>query len=103
MVTARDFLNPVVAQSKGPFKVVLRDTMSTPSITINKDALTNDTIVLMKDKNIARLPVINEAGGVLGIISLRTLIGRAEQINSISALPHLLLQFIPEVSFVPAK
>jgi len=77
--------------------------MSTPSITINKDALTNDTIVLMKDKNIARLPVINEAGGVLGIVSLRTLIGRAEQINSISAFPHILLQFIPEVSFVPAR
>ncbi len=32
MVTARDFLNRVVAQSKGPFKVVLKDIMSTPLI-----------------------------------------------------------------------
>jgi CBS domain-containing protein len=84
IITARDFLNRVVAQSKGPFKLVLRDIMSTPLITIHKDALTNDAIMLMKDKNIARLPVINEAGEVLGIVSLRTLIGRAEQINSIS-------------------
>jgi CBS domain-containing protein len=60
--------------------------MSTPLITIYKDALTNDAIMLMKDKNIARLPVINEAGEVLGIVSLRTLIGRAEQINSISGV-----------------
>ena len=88
MITARDFLHRVVAQSKGPFKLTLKDIMSTPLITINKDALTNDTIMLMKDKNITRLPVINEeAGEVLGIVSLRTLIGRAsdEHIDSMSA------------------
>ena len=88
MITARYFLHRVVAQSKGPFKLTLKDIMSTPLITINKDALTNDTIMLMKDKNITRLPVINEeAGEVLGIVSLRTLIGRAsdEHIDSISA------------------
>jgi CBS domain-containing protein len=88
MITARDFLHRVVAQSKGPFKLTLKDIMSTPLITINKDALTNDAIMLMKDKNITRLPVIDEeeAGEVLGIVSLRTLIGRAsdEHIDSIS-------------------
>jgi CBS domain-containing protein len=54
---------------------------------VNKDALTNDAIMLMKGKNITRLPVINEAGEVLGIVSLRTLIGRAsdEDIDSVSA------------------
>src|ERR687892_158873 len=64
MITARDFLHRVVAQSKGPFKLTLKDIMSTPLITINK-----------------------EAGEVLGIVSLRTLIGRAsdEHSDSISA------------------
>lgn len=52
IITARDFLHRVVAQSKGPFKLGLKDIMSTPLITINKDALTNDAIMLMKDKNI---------------------------------------------------
>jgi CBS domain-containing protein len=88
IITARDFLHRVVAQSKGPFKLALKDIMSTPLITINKDALTNDAIMLMKGKNITRLPVINEeAGEVLGIASLRTLIGRAshEDVDSISA------------------
>ena len=88
IITARDFLHRVVAQSKGPFKLTLKDIMSTPLITINKDALTNDAIILMKDKNITRLPVINEEDGeVLGIVSLRILIGRSsdEHIDSISA------------------
>jgi CBS domain-containing protein len=87
MITARDFLQRVVAQSKGPFKLAVKDIMSTPLITINKETLINDAIMLMKSKNIARLPVINDAGEVLGIVSLRSLVGKATQddISSISA------------------
>jgi CBS domain-containing protein len=86
MITARDFLQRVVAQSKGPFKLAVKDIMSTPLITINKETLTNDAIMLMKSKNIARLPVINDSGEVLGIVSLRSLVGKASQedINSIN-------------------
>jgi CBS domain-containing protein len=86
MITARDFLQRVVAQSKGPFKLAVKDIMSTPLIIINKETLTNDAIMLMKSKNIARLPVINDSGEVLGIVSLRSLVGKASQedINSIN-------------------
>jgi CBS domain-containing protein len=61
--------------------------MSTPLMIVNKDALTNDAIMLMKDKNITRFPVINEADEVLGIVSLGTLVGKAsdEDIDSVSA------------------
>jgi len=87
MITARDFLQRVVAQSKGPFKLAVKDIMSTPLITISKETLVNDAIMLMKNKNIARLPVINDAGEVLGIVSLRSLVGNAtrDDISSISA------------------
>ncbi|MDQ4100930.1 MAG: CBS domain-containing protein [Thermoproteota archaeon] len=86
MITARDFLQRVVAQSKGPFKMVVKDIMSTPLITLNKETLVNDAIMLMKSKNIARLPVINDAGEILGIVSLRSLVGKTTQddISSIS-------------------
>jgi CBS domain-containing protein len=87
IITARDFLHRVIAQSKGPFKLGLKDIMSTPLIIVNKNTLINDAVKLMKSKNITRLPVINEAGEVLGIVSLRRLIARAsdEDIDSISA------------------
>ena len=39
MITARDFLQRVVAQSKGPFKLAVKDIMSTSLITINKETL----------------------------------------------------------------
>jgi CBS domain-containing protein len=75
IITARDILHRVVAQSKGPFKLTLKDIMSTPLITINKDAPTNGAILLMKSKNITRLPVINEAGEILGVVSLKAFLG----------------------------
>jgi CBS domain-containing protein len=87
IITARDFLHRVIAQNKGPFKLALKDIMSTPLIILNKNTLINYAIKLMKSKNITRLPVINEASEVLGIVSLRTLIARAsdEDIDSINA------------------
>ncbi len=44
-------------------------------------------MTLMKSKNIARLPVINDACEVLGIVSFRSFVGKVlqEDINSISA------------------
>ena len=87
IITVRDFLHRVVvAQSKGPFKLASKDIMSTPLMIVNKDALTHDEIMLMEGKIITRLPVINEAGEVLGIVSLSTLIGKAsdEDIDSVS-------------------
>jgi CBS domain-containing protein len=87
IITSRDILQRVVAQSKGPFKVTLKDIMSTPLITINKDAPTNSAILLMKGKNISRLPVINESGEILGIVSLKAILGRIshENIDAINA------------------
>jgi trk system potassium uptake protein len=87
IITARDILQRVVAQSKGPFKVTLKDIMSTPLITINEDASTNSAISLMKGKNITRLPVINEDGEILGVVSLKAVVGRIshENIDAINA------------------
>src|SRR5919198_589347 len=81
IITARDILQRVVAQSKGPFKITLKDIMSAPLITINKDASTNDAILLMKGKNITRLPVINEDGEILGVVSLKAVVGRISHEN----------------------
>jgi CBS domain-containing protein len=81
IITARDILHRVVAQSKGPFKLTLKDIMSTPLITINTDAPTNGAILLMKSKNITRLPVINEAGEILGVVSLKAILGRISHEN----------------------
>jgi CBS domain-containing protein len=77
----------VVAQSKGPFKLAVKNIMSTPLITRNKETLVDDAIVLMKSKNIAQIPVISDDGEVLGNVSVKSLVGNSirDDINSISA------------------
>ncbi len=87
IITSRDVLQRVVAQSKGPFKLTIKDIMSTPLIIIEQDASIRDAILLMKGKNIARLPVLNESGEVLGLVSWRNLVDRVspEDMDAITA------------------
>jgi hypothetical protein len=40
----------VIVQGKGPFKLAVKDTMSAPLNTINKETLANGAIMLVKSK-----------------------------------------------------
>jgi CBS domain-containing protein len=73
IITARDMIHRVVALNKGPFKTALSQIMSTPLITIGNDAPVGDAISLMRSKKITRLPVIDNAAGVLAVASLKSL------------------------------
>jgi CBS domain-containing protein len=57
IVTERDILYKVVGQNKGPYKVALKDVMSSPIITIDKNVSVKDAISLMRNKHIRRLLV----------------------------------------------
>ena len=62
IVTERDILYRVVAENKGPFKVTLKDIMSSPLITIAEEESVKDAVRLMRTKHIRRLAV-KKAGG----------------------------------------
>lgn len=69
IVTERDILYKVVGQNKGPYKAALKDVMSSPIITIDRNVSVKDAISLMRNKNIRRLLVtekmpISESVGV---------------------------------------
>ncbi|AFU59977.1 MAG: CBS domain-containing protein [Nitrososphaera sp.] len=74
IITARDMLHRVIALNKSPFKTVLSRIMSTPLVTIDRDSSIEDAISLMRSKKITRLPVINEAGDLLAVASLKSLV-----------------------------
>lgn len=75
IITSRDMLRRVIAQSKGPFKTKLKDIMSTPLVTARQDVPIAEAIQLMKDNNIARLPILNEDGEILAVAALKSLVG----------------------------
>jgi signal-transduction protein with cAMP-binding, CBS, and nucleotidyltransferase domain len=86
IVTEKDILYRVVAENKGPFKVVLREVMSSPLVTLDAAAQAKDGVELMLKKGIRRLPIIKQ-GRVIGIMTLRSVVGN--DINKNVELPEL--------------
>jgi CBS domain-containing protein len=77
IVTERDILYRVVAENKGPFKVTLKDIMSSPLITIAEEESVKDAVLLMRTKHIRRLAVKKAGGKIAGIITLMSIVGNA--------------------------
>jgi len=77
IVTERDMIYRVVAQNKGTFKVTVGKIMSTPIITIDEDASTDEALSVMKSRKINRLPVVNRGDVLIGVVSMENLVRRA--------------------------
>jgi CBS domain-containing protein len=75
IVTERDILYRVVAENKGPFKVMLKDIMSSPLISISEEESVKDAVLLMRRKHIRRLAVKNGEGKITGTITLMSIVG----------------------------
>ena len=50
-------------------RIPVHTIMTSPTITINPEALTADAATLMEENNIRRLPVVDEDGCLLGIVT----------------------------------
>src|SRR4026208_1480994 len=77
IVTERDILYRVVAENKDPFKVTLKNVVSSPLITIAEEESVRDAILLMRSKHIRRL-VVKKPGGsniITGLITLMSIVG----------------------------
>jgi CBS domain-containing protein len=75
IVTERDILYRVVAENKGPFKVTLKDIMSSPLLTIAEEESVKDAVLLMRTKHIRRLAVKKAGGKIAGILTLMSIVG----------------------------
>jgi CBS domain-containing protein len=78
IVTERDIIFRVVAQSKGPYKVTLGEIMSSPLITIEESDSVSKAFSVMKRRKINRLPVINNAREVIGLLTMERLVRKVD-------------------------
>src|SRR5215218_3413314 len=74
IVTERDILYRVVAESRGPFKTTLKEIMSSPLKTVDEATSVKDAIALMRKNAIRRVPVLKQ-GQVVGVMTLKSIIG----------------------------
>jgi CBS domain-containing protein len=69
IVTERDLVSKVMADVLDSSKVLVRDIMSTPLITVTPEATMTEAAELMAEYGIRRLVVIDREGGLAGIIT----------------------------------
>jgi CBS domain-containing protein len=69
IVTERDMAWKVIADNLNPSKVLVRDIMSTPLITVAPTATITEAAKLMSEYRVRRLVVIDERGNLAGIVS----------------------------------
>ena len=69
MVTDRDLRDKVLARGLDPTKVFVSSIMTEPLLTIKEDDFLSEAVYKMLKNNIHRLAVVDEAGGLLGVIT----------------------------------
>ena len=69
IVTERDLVSKVLAESIDAKNVLVRDIMSTPLITVSPDAELSAAAELMARYRIRRLVVVDKAGALMGLVT----------------------------------
>jgi CBS domain-containing protein len=90
VVTDRDIVCRVVAEGKNPMAYTVDSCMSGPVITVRADAPLEDVVATMEQHQIRRVPVVDERGSCVGIISLADV--------SWTGAPRAVAQLVREVS-----
>jgi CBS-domain-containing membrane protein len=78
VVTDRDLCMNIVAEGRDPSSVSVADCMTTTVVTCAPNDAIEKTTELMKDNQIRRVPVVDEHGTLLGIVSMADLVGRGD-------------------------
>jgi CBS domain-containing protein len=69
VVTDRDIVCRLVAKRKNPLEMTAEDCLSSPVITARPDMPIEESIRLMEQYQVRRLPVVDEQGRLCGIVS----------------------------------
>jgi CBS domain-containing protein len=69
VITDRDIACRAVANGRNPLELSAAACMSSPVVTVHTDATLTECCRLMEQRKIRRLPVVDDAGKCVGIIS----------------------------------
>lgn len=69
ILTSTDICDKIVAQGRDPSTVQVREIMTSPIITIRTDMSMAECAKIMQEKKIHHLPVADEKGNLVGMIS----------------------------------
>jgi len=74
IVTDRDLVIEVMAKESDPALVTAKDLMGKELVTVGEGNDVYETAELMRDRGVRRVPVVDDQGGLLGIVTLDDLL-----------------------------
>ncbi|NTV35524.1 MAG: CBS domain-containing protein [Anaerolineaceae bacterium] len=82
IVTSIDICDKIVAQQRNPKEVKVREIMNSPLLTVTTQMSLKECAVIMREHHIHHLPVLDEKGQVVGLISPTDFLVVAEAMGS---------------------
>jgi CBS domain-containing protein len=70
IVTERDYLRRVVLEEKDSRETTVREIMTSPLIVVTPETTVEECMSLITERRIRHLPVADEAGEVVGLVSI---------------------------------
>ncbi|HSP16592.1 MAG TPA: CBS domain-containing protein [Thermoanaerobaculia bacterium] len=89
VITDRDIVCRIVAKSMTPVAMAARDAMTKPAYTIGQDEKIEAAGVIMGKRQLRRLPVVDEKGAVVGIVSLCDLAAHLPDTDAADLFRHV--------------
>ena len=90
--TERDLMLRVVNETRDPQTTLVRDVMTTDVLTITDASTAEEASDTMLDMHLRHLPVLDDAGKVLGLLSMRALL--EDRLHDLSHEVHSLEQYM---------
>jgi CBS domain-containing protein len=104
MLTDRDVCLAVAARHQSPWEIPVRDVMSPTIVSVSIDENVDAALVAMKEHRVRRVPIVDEAGHVKGLISIDDAIrntglepGRLPAEAVVDVLRHICTRIEPEI------
>ena len=86
VVTDRDITCRAVALGKNPLQLKARDCMSTPVLTVTPDMSLEECCRIMEEKQLRRIPVVDQQGCCCGIVAQADIVLRASDGQAVEVL-----------------
>jgi len=78
IITSTDISDKIVSQERNPASVKVRDIMTSPILSVHQDTTLKECATIMKEHRIHHLPVADEKGRIVGMISSTDFLVAAE-------------------------
>lgn len=69
IITSRDISDKIVAENRNPQELTVKDIMTSPVVSVRQDLLIKECAMIMREKHIHHLPVIDDNGLIIGMVS----------------------------------